>query len=441
MLEHYVTICLFLGLFTLSFLGVGDARTVGMVGLVLCAVGLVQPPERADLRVLLPLTGYNLVSALSSWATYGDVVYGYASTQAVFPVLFLLLSSLDGGDRRLLRRLCAGWAGTVAAIGVGQFLFRAATLGVKRLGGLLGNPNATGIFLVLGWFVLMSCAGERDCPRLLRRLEPVILAALALTLSMGSFLAMAAGIAVVVLDRRGRAREEALRLACRLLAKASLGVGSGILLYLAADRTGTVWLSAAAAVYLAALALCWEEFDAALRVFRPLPLVLSAAGVLVALTAVLICPSAAATFIERLEMMRNGMRYLLVNPVLGVGPYQWRQLNMADGDKYFNTYHIHNALIHTGVELGLIAAALLAATAVHLWRAEKRPEQRGALAAFFCHNMIDTSFFYAGITALVLLTSGEAEVREQKSGPGAARVIFAAAAVLFAYDVWRMLPD
>ena len=63
------------------------------------------------------------------------------------------------------------------------------------------------------------------------------------------------------------------------------------------------------------------------------------------------------------QMMRNGLGDIGVNPLLGVGPYQWRMLNLQDSDTYFNTWHIHNILIHVAVEMGLVAAAFLLAVA------------------------------------------------------------------------------
>ena len=100
-----------------------------------------------------------------------------------------------------------------------------------------------------------------------------------------------------------------------------------------------------------ALAMCWSTFDRFLRACPRVAASISATGFLVAAAAVTVRPSSLATFAERLEMMRNGMGYLAENPLLGVGPYQWRLLNLADGDKYFNTWHIHNVLIHVGVEM------------------------------------------------------------------------------------------
>ena len=64
--------------------------------------------------------------------------------------------------------------------------------------------------------------------------------------------------------------------------------------------------------------LCWRKFEAFLEAYRPMAAAISAMGLLVAAAAVAVRPSAAATFAERLDMMRSGLRYLTVNPLLVV---------------------------------------------------------------------------------------------------------------------------
>lgn len=199
-----------------------------------------------------------------------------------------------------------------------------------RLGGLPGNPNAMGIFLVTGWFVLSGCREDQEQDRLsgfLACTEPFLLAVLALTLSMGSFLAMAAGTAVLIYD-------------------------------------------------------------------------------------------------------------LTANPLLGVGPYRWRFLDMYDGGTYYNTWHIHNVLLHVGVELGLAAMIMLTAVAVRFLCKKKDPAVKAGFAAFFLHNMMDTGFFYLGITAMVLLAVGNPRSGGKTVRAGIMRVMFGGLAVFFTYNLY-----
>ncbi len=444
MIDHYVLVCLFLALFIMTLIGVGNVTIIGMLGVILCIVGMAQPSSaKADLWILVPLIVYNLLSLASSYGTHGNIVVGFASTQMIFPVIYLLMAYLDGKELGILKRLAALWTATVAAIGVGQFVFRALSGGSSRLGGLLGNPNALGIFLVLGWFALMgtepSCEErEKGCAGYWKCLEPIILTALALTLSMGSFVAMAVGIVALLVQKKQYAPfKETVFFGSCLLARAGFGIGMGILLYLAADRTDVPWICILLLIYIVLAALNWPEYCRFLERYRRMPVLISGCGLLVAAAAVLVRPSSFATFAERLEMMRNGLKYLTVNPLLGVGPYQWRILNLYDGDKYFNTYHIHNAFIHVGVELGLVALGMLLIVTVRCFMKKKDAALQAGCTAFLFHSLMDTGFFYMGIFSLAMITAAQPAEKGKKIGAAAARSIFGVLGVLFAYNlIW-----
>lgn len=457
LLDHITPFCLLAGLFTLSLAGVGDTRTVSALGLILCAAGLLQSHIQVDPAVLLPLLAYQLISTLSSLHVLGTFAEGHAPYQLIFPALYLLSAGLSREDCLLTRRLCALWTGAAASLGLLQFTLRAFLGQGGRLGLFLGNPNALGIYLVLGWFALGAGLETDETPKkqkpkskdpartqgarrdlwalLLPRLEPLLLAALALTLSMGSFVALAAGYLVLLIrEWRRSAPREALLCAAGLLAKASLGVGTGLLLYLAAVRARAPWCALLVLLYLLALALSWPLLDRFLRAHAGMAVCLSALGIAVAGAAVFLRPSAAATFMERLAMMRNGLGYLIRTP-LGVGPYRWRYLNLADSDPYFNTWHIHNAFLHAGVELGWAAMALLLWITVRFYRKKPSPCRAAGFTAFLVHNLIDTSFFYVGVTALALLVCSAPNQGGRRLSGGVHKALLGLLAALFACDL------
>lgn len=453
LIDHYIVVCIFMALFILTWVGVGDVAVVGILGLILCVAGCSRESAQVDLWVLVSLIGYDLASMASSYAAYGNITDGYASMHMIFPVLYLLMACLERQELMLLRQLCAVWAGVTAAAGILQFVFHAVVQGTAaRLGGFLGNPNAMGIFLVLGWFALMGCLedaetaeggkGSRHVNQIIALLsmEPILLIALALTLSMGSFVAMAAGILTLLLIRifgkGGRlSLREAAGSACRILARASLGVGTGMLLYLAAARTSVPWVCLPLLLYVLAVMVLWKKYSLFLEVYPKMAAVLSGFGLLVAAAAVFVRPSSLATFSERLEMIRNGIGYLTVHPLFGVGPYQWRMLNLYDGDTYFNTWHIHNVPIHVGVEFGWIAMVMLLAVAAGFFRKKAEPWRKAGFTAFCVHNMMDTGFFYLGITTLAMTAFGDPGERGRKLGRRALRIFYGVSAVLFAYHI------
>ena len=444
-MDHYMIVCLFLSLFILTFAGVGNILIVTLLGLILCTAGFVFRPIKVDLWIFTPLFLYNVASALSSYRTFGDITNGYASTQMIFPVFYLLMATLEKEELALLKQLSTFWAGTVAAIGILQFVFGALHGNGGRMDSFLGNPNATGVFLVIGWFSLLSCSSlehskTSSLSAVLPYLEPVFFLSVALTLSMGSFVAMAAGILVLLFYKKKNASlGETFLYGCNLLAKASLGVGTGLLLYLAADRTNVPWLCLLLFLYGLAVVLCWKKFEAFLKEYPRMAVIISFLGFAVAITAIAARPNAIATFTERLEMMRNGIGYLRANPLLGVGPYQWRHLNLHDSDKYFNTNHIHNVLIHVGVELGLIAAAMLVVIALRFYQKKKSAAENAEFTAFLTHNLMDTSFFYMGILSLLLLSTGDPK-QKGTSIPGAVtKTMYGCFWAVFAFNLYCCL--
>lgn len=443
-IDHYLAVCLFLSLFTMTIIGVGSIAIVGQLGMVLCVAGFLQKSAKADLWVLCPLLIYHIISLISCYTTFHRLVPGYPATQSVFSVIYLLMACLNQQDLLLLRRLCAAWAGVIAAIGIGQFTFYAVAQSAKRLGGILGNPNALGIFMVISWFALLSCGSQEEETEgpwlsLLLRMEPLLLIAAALALSLGSFLSMAAGIFILFVSKmRSASFMEALLYLCRILARASLGVGTGILLYLTATRTSAPWLCVPMLLYAMALMLCWKRFLRFLLAHNWVSVTMTLAGLLVAAAAIVVRPSSIATFAERLAMMRNGLGYIAANPILGVGPYKWRELNLADADKFFNTSHIHNMFIHVGAELGLAAMVMLALITIRCFRKKTAPGQLAQCTAFLFHNLIDTSFFYTGITSLMLMTASEPAKGGKEIPQVVLRLLLCAFALMFAYNLYLL---
>lgn len=158
LIDHYAVVCIFLAQLIMTLLGVGNVRIISVLGILLCIVGLIQRSVQADFGILVPLILYNLISMISTYAVYGNITDGYGALQSVFPVLYLLMACLSDKELLTLKCLCAAWTGVVALCGICRFVWEATFQNqTGRLGGLLGNPNAMGIFMVIGWFSLMSC--------------------------------------------------------------------------------------------------------------------------------------------------------------------------------------------------------------------------------------------------------------------------------------------
>lgn len=443
LLDHYLVPLLFLTLISLTLVSASTPLLAGLLGLILCITGMAQRKTKIDLWVLIPLIAYQVLSVISFCMAYSEANAGmiadFISAQAFYPVIYLLMAFLSDTERFWLKKLCVLWAGCVAFVSMIQFILAAMNGLATRLGGLFGNPNALGVFLVISWLVLQSCfpQGEQEekGSHFWLSLEPLLLTVLALTLSMGSFVSMAAGVLVLVAAQaRGKTRKtrrEIIAFACDLLARASFGVALGMLMYTAGRRSGQPWLCILLAIYLLAVMFFWNRFRSFLRDLPKAASAMTALGVLVAIAAILSRPSSIATFQERLDMMQNGLHYLTVHPLRGLGPYQWRLYNYLDSDLYFNTYHIHNVPLHIGVELGLPAMVMAMTVLIRRFLKKSAPGHIAGFTAFVVHNLMDTSFFYTGITTMTLMTVSEPGNGGRQLPTAVIRLIFAAYAAMF----------
>lgn len=422
---------LFFAVVILTACGTGLPLIAGVTGIVLCILGLSQKEIRADLWILIPLLGYSVFSLISSWQMVGDPFEGYVYMQLICPVFFFLTAALEEGERILLKRSCLLWSGVTATAGIAGFTANAFGGETKRLGGIFGNANVLGIFLVFSWFALRERRDEKS-PGILAYVEPLLLYALGLTLSMGSFAAMAAGILVLILvESRSGQGKDVLGLLPEILARASAGIGAGILLYLAAG-SGNPWLCIPVLAGMAALAALWKKFEKNVAEKRKTAAVFSGLGVVVAVSAVALRPSSIATFAERLEMMENGLGYIRENPVFGVGPGQWHLWNAFDAGKYFNTWYIHDVFLHIGAELGICAMILLLAAAVRSLGKKRPGALQAGLVALMIHYCLDVGFAYMGVAAAAMILLGMPEKKGRLVKPAAVKVFFLVFAILFA---------
>lgn len=405
--DNCVALCTMIVIIALSFTGAGNALMVCVMGFMLCVALLTRRSMKLDLWIFIPLLVYILLCGYASLRAYGTLTQGYVCVQAVFLVVYLAVASMDEDEARFLRQAIVAWVALAAVIGIAFFVFDAFGGVVSRLGWPLGGANALGIYMVIGWFALLGLKGSDVAERILRHVEPLILVSLALTLSLGSFGALVIAIIVMLLySKRERTWDAVLADAAVLIVKLVIGVGTGICLYLAPSWGDLPLFNIVTLAYLIALVMFWAQLEAFLRSHMRLTAPLAILGPVVAIVAMLIRGSAPATFFERLDMIQNGIGYLSVNPLFGVGAYQWRVLNMMDGDLYFNTWHIHNSLLHIAVELGVIAALMLLVVAVRFFVKRRDPEQRGAFVAFIVHNMLDASLFFPAIGSLLMVTAG-----------------------------------
>lgn len=453
-----LVVVLFVALIILSMIGGGTIAFLSLIGIAVCVTCLFRREVRIDWWIFIPLAVYLVMNLISSWVTHENVMRGYGCLHLIFLTLYAASCSLKTGEANLLRLLCVLWAGVASLLSIIAFTYQAFVMSPTRLEFVVGSPNGLGIFLVLSWFALQSCrmsklpntagatapgagtiaaGGRGKLFAVAERFEPIILVALAMTLSMGSVAALLIGIVVLFVSKgRSTTWKDSLRFTAVIGSKVLLSLVIGFLMYMAAERAEAPILCVVILIYLVCMVALWDRFTAFLERNFKVALTLSILGLLCIPLALFMRPSALFTFSERLAMMANGLGYLFVNPLTGVGPMQWQALNLQDADQYFNTNHIHNIYIHVGVEFGLIAMIALIVITVRLFMKHYREAQHGEDAAFLAHLLTDTGFYYIGVVGMFILTAGGSTTPAKKLSSIGSKLLFGTLGLLHFAILW-----
>ena len=240
LIEQPAVIGLLFALIILTLGGTGSPVSIGITGIILCLIGLFQKTIKVDLWIFLPLLLYVIFSLIPSYIAVNTPFSGYVYAQLICPIIYILATSLGEHDRTVLRSLALLYAAVISAVGILQFLVEGFKDTANRLGGIFDNANVMGIFLVMSLFSLLMLKSQANFANslyrsLLKHLEPIFMCGIALTLSMGSFVAMAIGILVLAIYKiRTNSFSDAAIFLAEILTRASIGIGSGLLIYIAA---------------------------------------------------------------------------------------------------------------------------------------------------------------------------------------------------------------
>lgn len=438
-----LVVVLFASFIVLSMMGGGTIAFLSLIGIAICITCLFRREVHIDWWIFIPLAVYLIMNLISSWTTHENIMRGYGCLHLIFLTLYAASCSLKTNEANLLRCLCVLWAGIAAVVSVVAFTYQAFFVSPTCLEFVIGSPNGLGIFLVLSWFALQSCRMTEERGKIftiVERFEPFILVALAMTLSMGSVAALVVGLIVLFVSQgRSTSWKQSAHFMVALVGKVVLCLAIGFLMYMAAERADAPILCVAILAYLVFMVILWKRFGEFLERSFKVALTISILGLLCIPFALFMRPSVLFTFSERLAMMANGLGYLFVDPITGVGAMQWKTLNLQDADPFFNTNHIHNVFIHVGVEFGLIAMISLIVIAVRVFIKRYREAQHGEDAAFLFHLLTDTGFYYVGIVSTFILTAGGSTTPTKKLSAIGTKLLFGTLCLLHFAILWIYL--
>lgn len=119
--------------------------------------------------------------------------------------------------------------------------------------------------------------------------------------------------------------------------------------------------------------------------------------------------SALQTGAERLIQTIDGTRALASEPLIGIGPQQWRVLHPLLQSAQYTANVIHNSYLGFALSYGLIGIALAALCMLTIWKGTTRTEEdqipgtHGAAALLLLHAVVDFDLAFGSIIMLLVL--------------------------------------
>ena len=119
--------------------------------------------------------------------------------------------------------------------------------------------------------------------------------------------------------------------------------------------------------------------------------------------------SALQTGAERLIQTMDGTRALTVEPLIGIGPQQWRVVHPRVQSAQYTANVIHNSYLGFALSYGLIGTALAVLCMVTLWNGTIRatedriPGTHAAAALLLLHALVDFDLSFGSVIVLLVL--------------------------------------
>ena len=376
------------------------AQTYLFCGVAACAALIVRPRISINPKILIAgsiICMCLVVSALCNNREFAGIVE--AMRFVTVSIVFLAISGLDNMEREKAARVMLWLTGLFAFISICSY---AGIIGINgmvsngRLEGFFQYANAAGVFYALAFL----SAYEAKDKRLL--LKPIFLSAFMLTLSFGVFLVFGIVFAICLLDKHKRNGASFVTEVAKIIIAAVPTV-----CLIMANLNNLTWLAIIGLAATLVFSILWDKICNVVSSRKAVSFICLAIGIaggawLVSLRA----NEAAATFAERIVMSKDGIRAIIHNPVLGLGPGVWRTARAAWQSYSYDATIIHNSYVQMGVDGGVLAmAAILFMMIFNVVRCRKI--SRAAALTLALHSLVDLTLYFTAVPVFAMLQFGE----------------------------------
>ncbi len=396
------------------------------ISLALCLYCFIKGRAQIDLWILLPLLAIPALGLLSILLNHLDFYTNYTLPFLALPVIYCVLSYCSQKERDALCKILIVWGALISIVSLSSYIIQAQHYHAARLSTIIGNPNTSGLvfaFLLLCLLTYRKKWEEIRSPLLC--VEPVLITALCLTLSISSIASFGAGVIVYFFYQKITKKSPIASMVSSYICYFFIGFTIALLLYTAANYTDAPWFCIILGFYLIAVSLFWHSLVTLINqhlLFARIGSILSIAALLALL---ILRPNALLSFQDRLGMIADGLTYAGLNPLFGIGPLQWYHYNTMMSDTPFNTFFIHNVFIHTVVELGLFALLCLIVLVVRYGIKQRSALGLSLGTAFLLHSVVDTALFIPLVPLVFMVITAQPQERSIALSDTTIRIISA----------------
>lgn len=340
----------------------------------------------------------------------------------IYPIFYLLLSSIENEEKRylylgiIISGIVVAYLGIFAYVGVIQLN---GLVSNKRLQGVLQYANATAIILsaaILTLKLFENKINEKINSKLEEKLKwtkPAMIIALQLTMSFGGIICYWIGILIYSLLQSKQNKIKTL--ATEILEFSIFGIiTASIFISVNVVKNGA--LSFVFAMTACAIGVICNNIKFKFTINKFLCSLSCVLG-MVEIIAILLFrgKEALETFSERMVHSIDGAKAVLSNPILGIGPGRWSSEKIMWQSYDYRAQIIHNSYVQIAVDAGIIAIIVIFII-IGIWLkiSIKRDWKTASTMCLLLHGIIDLSFYFTGIGLAIIIMMDTETKKEVK---------------------------